>query len=137
MSDPRAEYLMLFAQRAAAAGLSPRNPGSNWVSLPNLAKGSHCSLSVNLHRIQVNLNNEDDRSRDRIRALFAKRDELAAQIGEDLVWEMKDGVKKSAVRADYEAGFADRGTWDAQHEWGVATLSRFQSVFAPLLLSEG
>lgn len=137
MGDARAEYLSLFAERAAEAGLSPKSPGSNWVSLKNLTKGSHCSLSVSQHHMQINLNNEDDRSRERIHALFSQREELAAQIGEDLVWEMKEGVKKSAVRVTFPAGFADRGTWDAQHEWGVAILSRFQTVFGPLLRSEG
>jgi hypothetical protein len=78
--------------------------GANWVPLAPLAKGTHVSLSAAQHRVQVNLNNEDDADRASFESLHVARSEIEAEIGEGLVWEKKEGRKKTAVHATMDWG---------------------------------
>ncbi len=132
MTDDLQRYLHVFTQKATAAGLPVRNPGSNWVPLKPLAKGSHVSLSVARNQIQVNLNNDDDADRAKFELLHADRAAVEEEVGEGLTWEKKDGRKKTAVRATMDAGYGD-GEWDAQHEWALRMISRFQRSFGTRL----
>lgn len=132
MSDELERYLRTLGDRAIGAGLPVRTIGSNWLPLAPLAKGSHVSLSAARHQIQVNLNNEDDADRVRFEALHAARLEIESQVGEGLVWEKKEGRRKTAVRATMDAGYAD-DDWTAQHDWAVATMVAFQRTFGERL----
>jgi hypothetical protein len=132
MGDDLQRYLQVFAQKAAAAGLPARNPGSNWAPLAPLTKGSHVSLSVGRHQIQVNLNNDDDVDRSKFELLYADRATVEQEVGEGLIWEKKDGRKKTAVRATMDAGYED-GEWDSQHEWAVRMMNHFQRSFGARL----
>jgi hypothetical protein len=128
MSDNLERYLRTFADRARAAGLDVRNPGQNWVPMAPVTSGCHLSLSVARHQIQVNFNSERDLDRAIIDRLERDRDAIEREIGEGLVWERKDGRKKTAIRATLDAGFEDQD-WDRQHEWAVEAMRRFERAF--------
>ncbi|RYG89117.1 MAG: DUF4268 domain-containing protein [Alphaproteobacteria bacterium] len=132
MSEELTRYLEGFWTKATAAGLSARKPGANWVAMAPLVRGSHVSLSVARHQIQVNLNNEDDGDRAKYLHLFADRGAVEAAIGEGLSWEKKDGRKKTAIRATREEGYAD-GNWDEQHGWAIAMIKAFEASFGARL----
>jgi hypothetical protein len=95
------------------------------------------SLSVTNHQIQVNLNNEQDDTRERYDRLWAQRGELSSAIGVPLSWEKKDGRKKTAVRATYPAGFGDRSSWAEQHAWAIETMRLFEREFGFRLGASG
>lgn len=63
MGDEVQRYLEAYVAKASAAELPVRKPGSNWAPLDPIVRGSHVSLSVARHQVQVNLNNEDDADR--------------------------------------------------------------------------
>jgi hypothetical protein len=128
-----AEYLASFHRMAADAGLSPRKPGMNWVAFPPVAYGSHISLSVRRGQIQINLNNETDGDRHVFGALQAVRADIESEIGMDLSWEAKPGVKKSAIRATLERGYEDASHWREQHQWAIDVIKRFEATFAKRL----
>jgi hypothetical protein len=123
------DYLAQFAQRAEAAGLSPKAPGNNWVALRDLVPGSHVSLTVRKDQIQVNLNNEGDVDRKRFDRLFADRAAISEAFADPLQWEKKDGRKKTAVRVTHASGLDDREHWNAQHDWAIATMQAFEREF--------
>ncbi|MFZ2996982.1 DUF4268 domain-containing protein [Sphingobium sp.] len=134
MSNELERYLSVFTAKATEAGLPVRNTGSNWCPLAPLTKGSHVSLSVAKNQIQVNLNNEDDADRSKFEGLHADRDTVETEVGEGLTWEKKDGRKKTAVRATFDAGYeAPVSTWSAQHDWAIAMMQRFQASFGSRL----
>jgi hypothetical protein len=133
----RAQYLSQFARRAEAAGLNPKRPGQTWLALRDIVRGSHVSLSVARHQIQVNLNNEDDEDRSRFERLYADRASIAGAIGSLLDWEKKKGRKKTAVRVTLAEGFEDTDTWDRQHDWAVAMMKKFELEFGRRLLNAG
>ena len=133
MTDLKRDYLDSFTRKAIAAGLSCKSPGSNWAALRDLIPGTHISLSVSANQVQVNLNNERDEDRSRFAMLYAARHEIREAVGEDLIWEQKDGRKKTAIRATLESGIAQTSHWDRQHAWAVETLKRFEAVFGPRL----
>lgn len=128
-------YLELFAERAEAAGLSPKKPGANWCALHNLVPGSHLSLSVRRDRIEVNLNMERDADRALFRRLSDERTVISKEIGATLIWEAKDGVKKTAIRSQLERGYEDEASWDEQHAWAIDMLQRFERAFENRLQS--
>jgi hypothetical protein len=128
-----AEYLASFHRMAVEAGLSPRKPGMNWVSFPALANGSHISLSVGQSQIQINLNNETDKDRLVFEALQAAKEDIENEIGMDLSWEAKPGVKKSAIRATLERGYRDLSHWSEQHQWAIDMIKRFETTFSKRL----
>lgn len=132
MSDELKRYLEVFAQKAAEAGLPVRPSGKNWSPLAALVRGSHVSLSVARHQIQVNLNNEDDADRAKFERLHADRTGIEDEVGEGLIWEKKDVRKKTAVRATMDAGYEDQD-WAAQHEWAIGMMERFQRSFGERL----
>lgn len=132
MSDELARYLEGFWSKATAAGLAARKPGANWVAMAPLVRGSHVSLSVARNQIQVNLNNEDDGDRAKYLRLSADRGQILAELGEDLIWEKKEGRKKTAIRATREEGYAD-GNWDAQHGWAISMIKAFEASFGARL----
>lgn len=128
MTDDLTRYLAVFTEKAQNAGLPVRRPGKNWSPLEPLDRGSHVSLSVTRHRIQVNLNNEDDDDGTKLAQLRADQATIEEEVGETLLWEKKDGRRKTAVRATMDAGYAD-GNWDEQHYWAIAVMSHFQRSF--------
>lgn len=128
MSDDLTRYLAAFTEKAKHDGLPVRSPGINWLSLEPLDPGSHVSLSVTRHRIQVNLNNEDDQDGTKLARLHADRASIEDEVGETLLWEKKNGLRKSAVRAMMNAGYVD-GDWDRQHVWAVEMMRHFQRSF--------
>lgn len=128
MDDDLQRYLRDFCGKAAVAGLPVRKAGTNWSPLAPLVRGTHVSLSVARHLIQVNLNNEDDADRRKFEALHADRAAVEAEVGEGLTWEKKDGRKKTAVRATLESGYEDQD-WDEQHAWAIGVMKRFQASF--------
>ena len=122
------QYLREFREAAVAAGLPDRTPGQNWYALP-LVKGSHISLSVGRNQIQVNLNNDTDEDRLRFNALWSDREAIQKELDEQLVWDNKEGRKKTAVRATQELGYEDTSSWPNQHKWAIATIKKFQTCF--------
>lgn len=122
------DYLADFARAAEAGGLPARAPGANWVSFAPIIRGSHVSLSVARHQIQVNLNNENDFDRKQFDQLYASRHQIEAEAGEGLIWEKKDGRKKTAIRVTLESGYED-DDWAGQHAWALDMVSRFHSIF--------
>lgn len=133
MADQRLKrYLDVFTAKATSAGLNMGKPGQNWAPMKPIVPGSHISLSVTASQIQVNLNNDRDESRERFNALFADRAAIDAAVGERLVWEAKNGVKKSAVRATLSRGFED-GDWDDQHNWALQVMQAFVREFGARL----
>lgn len=128
MSDELTRYLAAFTKQAQIAGLPVRRPGRNWSPLEPLDRRSHVSLSVTRHRIQVNLNNEDDDAGTKLARLHADRFAIEEEVGETLLWEKKAGQRKSAVRAALMAGYADRN-WDSQHAWAIGMMRHFQRSF--------
>ncbi|WP_375271333.1 DUF4268 domain-containing protein [Sphingomonas sp.] len=128
MNDDLKRYLDQFAAKAPAAGLDVRKPGQNWVPLAPVVRGSHISLSVAANQIQVNLNNDDDVDRRKFDRLAAERAAIQSEIGEGLVWDKKDGRKKTVVRATRDNGYADND-WDEQHRWALAMMKAFTSTF--------
>lgn len=122
-------YLATFAERARDAGLQIKAPGKNWVAMPDLAPGSHVSLSVRRKAIQVNLNNERDSDRSRFNALYPYRKAIQDVIGESLSWEKKEGRSKTAVRATLELGHEHVEDWDKQHAWAIQTMQLFEQAF--------
>ena len=134
MTDNLARYLTTFNDRAMAAGLSMKSPGKNWAPMQPLVKGCHISLSVERHRIRVNLNNDQDASRAVYNQLQGDDYAIETEIGEGLQWEQKDGRKKTAVRATRKGGYGD-GDWLAQHDWAIDMMRRFDLVFRKRLHS--
>jgi hypothetical protein len=128
VKDDLQKYLQDFSAKAAAAGLPIRKAGSNWSPLAPLVRGTHVSLSVARHSIQVNLNNEDDADRQKFEALHADRAAVETEVGEGLTWVKKDGRKKTAVRANLESGYEDQD-WDEQYAWAIEMMKRFQDSF--------
>jgi hypothetical protein len=128
MSDELQRYLDVFVAKASADGLPIRKPGSNWVPLQPLVRGSHVSLSVARNQIQVNLNVEDDAERLKFDQLYRDRVSVEGEVGEGLTWEKKDGRKKTAIRATMASGY-DNHDWDAQHDWAIAMMKAFQRSF--------
>ena len=122
------DYLADFARAAEAGGLPARAPGANWVSFAPIIRGSHVSLSVARHQIQVNLNNENDFDRKQFDQLYASRHQIEADAGEGLIWEKKDGRKKTAIRVTLESGYED-DDWAGQHAWALDMVSRFHRIF--------
>ena len=122
------DYLADFARTAEAGGLPARAPGANWVSFAPIIRGSHVSLSVARHQIQVNLNNENDFDRKQFDQLYASRHQIEADAGEGLIWEKKDGRKKTAIRVTLESGYED-DDWAGQHAWALDMVSRFHRIF--------
>lgn len=136
MSNDIESYLAQFTQKAVARGLDMAKPGLNWAPMRPLVRGSHISLSVRKHNIQVNLNNDDDAERHKFRNLYADRVALAAAIGTELIWEQKEGRKKTAVRATFEQGY-ENTDWVAQHEWAIKTMQSFVREFGSRLSKIG
>jgi hypothetical protein len=128
MSDDLARYLAAFTEEAQNARLPVRRPGKNWSPLQPLDRRSHVSLSVTRHRIQVNLNNEDDDDGSKLARLHADRVAIEEEVGETLHWEKRDDRRKSVVRATLNAGYAD-GDWDRQHAWAIGIMTHFQRSF--------
>lgn len=122
------DYLADFARAAEARGLPANAPGANWVSFAPIVRGSHISLSVARHQIQVNLNNEHDVDRKQFDQLYASRHEIEVEAGEGLIWEKKDGRKKTAIRVTLESGYED-GDWASQHAWALDMVGRFHRIF--------
>ena len=125
MDDAVASYLAIFTQRAKEAGLDMRPPGKNWAPMRDVVPGSHISLSVRRDVIQVNLNNERDEDRRLFGKLYGERAAIQSAIGESLVWEQKDGRKKTAIRATLSRGYDDRSGWDEQHRWAIGMMQAF------------
>ena len=136
MSIDIERYLAQFTQKAIASGLDMGKPGLNWAPMRPIVKGSHISLSVRNDKIQVNLNNDDDADRRKFRALYADRESLAAAIGSDLIWEQKDTVKKTVIRAQLDKGYND-DDWEAQHQWAIKTMDKFVQEFGSRLSKIG
>ena len=132
MSEGLTRYLDMFVAKAHAAALPVRKRGQNWVPLAPLARGSHVSLSVAAHQIQVNLNNDDDADRSKFERLSAYRPAIHAEIGEGLLWDQKEGRKKTVIRATMDKGYDDED-WDAQHHWALTVMQRFEAAFAERL----
>lgn len=128
MTDDLIRYLASFTEKAQNAGLPVRRPGKNWSPLEPLDRGSHVSLSVTRHRIQVNLNNEDDDDGRKLARLHADRVAIEEEVGETLLWQKKEGLRKTAVRATMDAGYVD-GDWDRQHAWAIRMMRHFQRSF--------
>lgn len=130
--DARVRYLATFTDRAETAGLDMAKPGKNWAPIRPLAPGSHISLSVTANQIQVNLNNDKDDDRERFNSLLGERQAIDAAIGETLVWECKEGRKKTTVRATLGQGYADTN-WDEQHTWAIKLMKAFTKEFGARL----
>jgi hypothetical protein len=65
-------------------------------------------------------------------ALFAQRAELEAEMGLALEWRELPDRKESQIRiAMPGASVLDETSWHAQHEWMIATLEKFHTVFGP------
>ncbi|UAJ12655.1 DUF4268 domain-containing protein [Glacieibacterium megasporae] len=128
MSDNLTCYLAAFTEKAQNAGLPVRHPGKNWSPLEPLDQRSHVSLSVTRHRIQVNLNNENDDEGTKLARLHADRVTIEEEVGETLLWEKKDGRRKTTVRATINVGYADED-WDRQHAWAIGMMRQFQRSF--------
>ena len=134
MSIERTRYLEQFTKAAIAAGLDMAKPGLNWAPMRPLVHGSHVSLSVARHQIQMNLNNDRDEDR-QISAMLARdRHAIEQAIGEGLSWEQKPGRKKTAIRATLDKGFED-GDWSEQHQWAIAKMKAFTREFGARLRS--
>ncbi|QXQ06925.1 DUF4268 domain-containing protein [Sphingosinicellaceae bacterium] len=129
MSERLTRYLDMFFAEAQAAGLPVRKPGQNWVPLTPLVRGSHVSLSVAANQIQVNLNNDDDAERHKFGRLSADRSAIHAEIGEGLLWDQKEGRKKTVIRATLDKGYED-ADWEAQHHWASTVMQKFEATFA-------
>ncbi len=130
--EERTRYLKAFTDRASAAGLNMGSPGLNWAPMKPLVAGSHVSLSVQRHQIQVNLNNDKDADRSRFNALFRERHAIDKATGETLVWEAKDGRKKTAIRATLDRGYED-ADWETQHAWAIKLMKAFDAEFGARL----
>lgn len=126
MDDAVASYLAIFTQRAKEAGLDMRPPGKNWAPMRDVVPGSHISLSVRRDVIQVNLNNERDEDRRLFEKLYRERAAIQSAMGESLVWEQKEGRKKTAIRATLSRGYDDRADWDEQHGWAIGMMQAFE-----------
>ena len=136
MSNNIGSYLAQFTEKAIKSGLDMAKPGKNWAPMRPLVRGSHISLSVSKDKIQVNLNNDDDAERYKFRNLYAERTALAAAIGTELIWEQKEGRKKTAVRATFEQGY-ENTDWGAQHDWAIKTMQSFVQEFGSRLSKIG
>lgn len=137
MADPRlTAYLEEFVSRANSAGLQMRKLGQNWAPMAPILPGTHISLSVSRGSIQVNLNNENDADRTLFDKLRLSAKQIEEEIGHPLEWEAKAGVKKTAVRATFERGYEDDTLWEAQHEWAIDMMRRFDQAFGKRLRPE-
>ena len=115
------------------SGLRAKRPGKAWVSMSDLVPGSHLSVSVSKARLQANLNNEFDLDRATLDALYADRAAIQGELSASLLWQKKDGKKKTAIRDELAASFEDRSDWERQFSWAVERMLAFERTFAPRL----
>ena len=69
------------------------------------------SLSVCINRIQVRLNNDKDEVRHRLSVLSTDPGAMERAVGARLEMESTDGIKRIAIRATLDAGYASPN-WD-------------------------
>jgi hypothetical protein len=55
------------------------------------------------------------------------------QISEDIIWDIMEGRKMSAVTLKSQGDFTDRKDWNRQFEWFKEYLEKFTKFFKPLV----
>lgn len=74
----------------------------------------------------------DHRSADHFFDLLKKdKSEIEQALGEPLVWENLDGVKRSKIFLRKAADINNRKEWDKQHKWLLDRLEAIHAVFSP------
>jgi len=88
------------------------------------------SLVVRSDDTMVGLTLWGDRTTSRYRALQARKAEIEAQVGGELVWTLLDGGKKAYVTWHLPKKVSDRSTWPEVFAFFRDAVPTFQRVFA-------
>ena len=117
--------------------IRPQKPlPQHWTNFSIGRSGMHLAATVNSigQRIGVELYLRDDEAKEQFRQLAQHKAKVESDLHEQLEWQDLPG-KKAARIALYKQDVdpTDERDWERQHEWLAEKLSRFNSVFRPLV----
>jgi hypothetical protein len=132
----RIAYWASFAEYLKTKGSSFKIRRRNkdawfWFAIGRAGFGIEATISTDKQRIGVELYMQRDASKSAFRALFADKDAIEREFGEQLEWRELPGRKLSGIALyRHGADLSDEAQYDDLHAWMLAKMERFRNVFA-------
>jgi hypothetical protein len=147
MSESQARYVdwwseFLPAVQAAQPGWTSASKPQpvNWINLPTGRSGVRYGVSFSWptgatgYRLRVELYLDDGATWWPI--LTARKSEIDAAIGDDLVWEPLEDSKASRIAVYLDGVDPDnRDDWPAYRDWAIRRLEQFRAALQPMVMA--
>lgn len=114
----------------------PRNWIDYFIASPRGGIRFYLTAAMNSNRnrphIAVALRIQDPGSKDTFERLQAQRPAVEAEMGEELLWDIKHDTQQSYIHLqNHHYDPVDERTWPEQHAWLEGKLWAFRRIFAP------
>ena len=107
-----------------------------WYDINIGSSKAHVVLTVNTQAKQKTCELYINNSKALFHDLFAQKEGIEAELGEQLEWFELPGKKASRIKLIAPAELVNKEVWDSYHAWMVDNALKFQGVFVKLINQE-
>lgn len=101
-----------------------------WFSIGRANFGISATISTEKERIGVELSIANDPAKIAFKALYAQRNEIEKEFGEDIDWQELPGKKAARIVIYQKGDPSDKAQYPAYHAWMMKQMEQFKKVFA-------